>query len=142
MNSLRKIRIFAALALPFALVAALSSCSDDGGEDAGEPTVTRFGYRLDFDETYHRVVRYVAVDRGLSSFDVKEVSYHYFAKSSRRSRTGVELCDIVETGAFGPDSSSSWTFRKERDDTMTYSDGSVETFYIRKGLACTDYYYF
>lgn len=109
-------------------------------------TVTRYGYKLNSDESYHRVVVYVAADNGDHTFEVKSYNIHYFAisNSNYTNRTGSELCDMVRTGAVTPSSSKNYILPADSNPTMTNASApnGKDTFHIHKGQQYTVYYYF
>lgn len=109
-------------------------------------TVTRYGYKLNSDESYHRVVVYVAADNGDHTFEVKSYNIHYFAisNSNYTNRTGTELCDMVRTGAVTPSSSKNYILSADSNPTMTNASApnGKDTFHLYKGQTYTVHYYF
>lgn len=107
-------------------------------------TVTRYGYKLNADDTYHRVSKFVAADNGDHTFEVKECGFYYFAISKYANRTGRELCDIVRTDAVSPSSSKEYTMGRDSNPTITNtnSPNGVDTFHIYKGQKYTENHYF
>lgn len=108
-------------------------------------TISRYGYTLDYNESYHRVVCYYATNNGDHTYEVCGLSYHYFAKSNAnyKDRTGSELCDMISTGAVSPSSSKSYTQANDATPTIkNTSSGEKDTFNIHKGQEYTVNYYF
>ena len=108
-------------------------------------TVTRYGYKLNSDESYHRVVVYVAADNGDHTYDVVSASIHFFSKTndSYKNRTGQELIDMVKTKSVTPSSSKEGTQSQAATSTATNSSTNVtSTFKIPAGMKYTIYYYF
>lgn len=132
-----------ALAVATCAMMLLIGCSDDDGESSVS-TVTRYAYKLNSNSSYHRVVKYVAVDNGDNTFEVNSVSYHYFAisNSDYKNRTGDELCTMVRTNAVEPDSSEEITLQNDTNATVNMVSGAIQTFHLHKGLRYTNYYYF
>ena len=110
-------------------------------------TTTRYGYKLaDETSSYHRVTKYIATNNGDNTYEVCEVSYHYFAKSNPnyKDRTGTELCDMVYTDAVSPTSSKTYIMANDSNPTITNTKSSTgkDTFHIYKGQKYTENYYF
>ena len=143
-EKLRISRIIFFLLVVMIAVAEFISCTTGDNEKSSE-TVTRYGYKLNYNDSYHRVVKYTAINDGDDTFEVKECSIHFFSKSNEnyQKRTGAELCDIVATNAVPPSSSKTLTAEKESFQTLRSSMSDiVQTFHINKGLKYTIYYYF
>lgn len=123
-------------------VSLLSGCADDDG-GSSEETVTKLGYTLNYNQSYHRVVRYIATDNGDDTYEVTDYSVHLFSISNEnyKSRTGGELCDIVKTSAVKESSKYESVLQEDKTSTLTSSKGTL-TFYLHKGLKCYVYYYF
>ncbi|MBQ9281494.1 MAG: hypothetical protein IJ207_04765 [Treponema sp.] len=143
-----RIMTLSVLVLLVALSTAFTGCSHgSGGSDDESATtlVTRYGYKLNADSSYHRVVKYVATDNGDNTFEVKSYSLHYFSISNSEytNRSGSELCDMVSTNAVQPTSSKEDTFTEDKDTTVTNSTtGITYTYHHYKGEKYTVYYYF
>lgn len=109
-------------------------------------TFTSYAYKMDFDDTYHRVTNYIGTDNGDNTYEVCDFTYHYFAKSNAnyKDRTGSELCDMVKTGAVTPSSSVSYTLSDDTNHTVNNSKSPTgkDTFHIYKGQKFTRNYYF
>ena len=130
-------------------VLLVSACKKDDDDDDYVPTVstvTRYGYKLNATTSYHRVVKYVAVDNGDNTFDVKEYSMYFFAisNSNYAKRTGAELCDMVRLNTYEPSSSKEYTLDENKDTTITNPNSPTgkDTFHHYKGETYTVYYYF
>lgn len=133
------------LVLLCVLAAIVTAGCSSGDGDSSEEIVNFTGYSLNYDSSYHRVVKYGAVSLGSNTYDVRELSYYYFSvsNSNYKNRTGSELCDIVRTNAVAFTSSELGV--TSRESTVTFSDSSgnvTKTFYIHKGQKYTIYYFF
>ena len=142
MVNMRKHPGLVLLAVAVCAAMLLAGCSD-GDDDSGSSasTVTRYAYRLNYNDSYHRVTKFIALDNGSNSFEVEAASLHYFAISTYQNRTGNELCDIVRTNAVAPNSSSDSTIANDTAQNVNTSTGT-DVFHLRKGLRYTVYYYF
>ena len=123
------------------------SCSDGSGDS--EPTVIKCGYKMWTSTSNggnaHRVTKYIAVETGLGSFDVKSFSVHYFMTSNPTYNvaSGYELCDIVEKNSVEPTVTKTYSLTKDSTGTLTYSStNEKEFFYMKAGLSYTVNYYF
>ncbi len=130
-----------------AFTTILLGCSDGsgGGGGSSKRTVSKYGYKLNYNTSYHRVIKYIAIDNEDDTYSVSNCSIHYFSisNSNYKNRSGGELCDMIKTNAITPSSSQDYTLEKDATTTTTYpSTGKVETFYLPKGLNYTIYYYF
>lgn len=143
-KSMRRTFVIVVMAVIAGVVMLLSGCSD-GGEESDSGTVTKYGYKLNYNSNYHLVRKYIAIDNGDNTFDVKSVSVHFFSISNDnyKNRAGGELCDMVKTNAVKPSSSEEITLASDMTQTIKNTiTGLVETFYTNKGLRYTVYYYF
>ena len=135
------------LLISMMMAVAFAGCSDgSSGGGSSVATVTRYGYKLNATASYHRVSKYVAVDNGDNTFDVKEYSMYFFAisNSNYAKRTGAELCDMVRLNTYEPSSSKEYTLDENKDTTITNQNSptSKDTFHHYKGETYTVYYYF
>ena len=141
-----RIMTLSVLVLLAALSTAFTGCSHGSGDESTTTLVTRYGYKLNADSSYHRVVKYVATDNGDNTFEVKSSSIHYLSisNSNYTNRTGSELCAMIRTNAVKPSSSEESTFTEDKDTTITNtkSPTGVDTFHHYKGEKYTVYYYF
>ncbi len=122
-----------------------AACSDgSGGGGGGKTIVTRYGYRLNFNNTYHRVSKYTAYDNDDNTYEVINCELHFFAisNSNYKNRTGVELCDMVKMNAVEPSSSQEYTVSQDTYPTINTSTGEKDVFHMKEGLTYTAYYYF
>ena len=144
MTGMRKRPWIAPLAAAVCVAMLLAGCSDGDHHNyyvSPANTVTRYSYNLNYNDAYHRVAKLVALDNGDNTFEVKAVSYHFFARSTYQNRTGGELCDMVRTGAVAPSSSSGGTIKSDTTHNINMSTGK-DVFNLRAGLSYTYYYYF
>jgi|GEM_PF-6575905 len=119
------------------------SCSD--GSSSDENLETYYGYSLNYNDSYHRVIAYNCVETSESNvYDVKTAELHFFSVSNSNytDRTGKELCDMIRTNAVSADSSIAGTQSSATTATITGTSGTVKTFNIPAGMSYTMYYYF
>ena len=140
--------LFVLLAL-FLLFVPLG-CSDGSSEcGESEPTVVKYGYKL-WTETpnkasAHRVIRYVAVETGLGSYDVRALSLHYFMTSNPTYNvsSGSELCELVAKKSVKPTVTKTYSLSEDKTGIISNSSGGGEmSFYMKAGLSYTVNYYF
>ena len=125
--------------IPFLCLALIfSSCSDGSGSGA-EPTQEYYGYKLNYNDTYHRVLKFVAGSNGDNTYNVVKAYQYFFdtGNSDYKNRTGSQLCDMIVLNARTPSLTKEYTYPE--DGIQKIGDKS---FNIKKGQKATIYYYY